>query len=96
MLTRAKARARKYGRDFDLTAADVVVPTACPALGIPLVIHTGKGGVRDDSPTLDRLDNTKGYVRGNVAVISAKANRIKTNATAAEIRAVADWLDKQV
>jgi hypothetical protein len=94
MLSRAKTRAKRYGREFSLTARDVVIPDVCPALGIPLVIHVGRGGGRDDSPTLDRVDNEKGYVPGNVAVISAKANRIKSNATAEEIRKVADWLDR--
>ena len=45
------------------------------------------------SPTLDRIVPSLGYVPGNVVVISHKANSIKSNATAAEIRAVADWLD---
>jgi len=52
-------------------------------------------GARPDSPSVDRIRPELGYVPGNVAVISVKANFIKGNATAAEIRLVAEWLDKQ-
>lgn len=48
--------------------------------------------VGPDSPTLDRIVPEKGYVLGNIAVISHKANAIKQNATAEEILRVAIWL----
>jgi hypothetical protein len=49
-------------------------------------------GVNDNSPSLDRKTPELGYVRGNVAFISTKANRIKSNATTEEIFAVAKYL----
>jgi hypothetical protein len=72
-----------------LTISDVVIPSRCPVLGIAM--RPGAGRLCDTSPTLDRIDNTKGYVPGNVMVISYKANRIKSNATPEELRLVADF-----
>ena len=58
-------------------------------LGISL--EQGNGRVHDASPALDRLDNAKGYVKGNVVVISYKANRMKSNATIDEIVRLGEW-----
>ncbi len=46
------------------------------------------------SPSLDRLDNTLGYIPGNVQVISWKANQIKSNATLQELQAIVAWLSE--
>ena len=86
---RAKSRARKYGVPFDIDVEDIDVPSLCPALSIPL---ERSGTITDNTPSLDRIDPAKGYVRGNIAVISNKANRIKSNAEAYEIESVALWL----
>lgn len=95
LCTSAKGRAKKNDVPFSITAADVVVPTHCPVLDTPLVRGTGSRGVVDTSPTLDRLVPHLGYVPGNVVVISARANRIKNNATAAEVRALLAWMDSR-
>lgn len=76
---KAKERAKKFGRDFDITAADIVIPVLCPVFGIPLRRAAGKPD--DNSPSLDRIDNSKGYVKGNVCVISHKANSLKRHLT---------------
>lgn len=83
LLGGARDRARKNGREFDLTLDDIVIPSHCPVLGLPLDKEPGKenGG----SPSLDRVDNTKGYVKGNVRVISRRANWLKRDATIEEI-----------
>lgn len=94
LLSNAKARAKKKRVRFSLTREDIVVPDVCPVLSIPLTI-SDKGHATDNSPNLDRLDPSKGYVRGNVVVISNKANRIKNNATSDEVQAVADWMKKK-
>lgn len=62
-------------------------------LGLRLRVRNGKG-TNPNSATLDRLIPKLGYVPGNVAVISDRANRIKADATVEEITAVADWLRK--
>jgi hypothetical protein len=88
LLTEAKYRAGKRGLAFDITQDDVVVPEFCPVLGLEMRSCPNGGGPGDTSPTLDRIDSTKGYVKGNVWVISGRANRIKNNATLDELRAL--------
>lgn len=88
---RNKALAK--GIPFSITAADLLpLPTHCPALGTPLVYELGRGrGAWDDAPSVDRIIPALGYVPGNVVVVSQRANRIKNDATAEELRAIADF-----
>lgn len=86
MLGNAKSRARRKNLKFDLHADDFEIPAFCPVLGLPLLVTPGK--TTDNSPSLDRIDNAKGYVRGNVVVVSFKANTIKNTATVDELRMV--------
>jgi DNA polymerase-1 len=76
----AKRRALKNGIPFSITPEDIYIGKRCPLLEIELI-----PGDRDYAPTLDRIDPRKGYVPGNVWVISMKANRIKNNATVDEL-----------
>ena len=89
ILESARMRARRDGIDFDLTLEDIVIPNICPVLGIPLYNSLGRWSA--NSPSLDRRDNTIGYVKGNVFVISHRANRLKSDATVAELQALADY-----
>ena len=77
MFRTAKARAAKQGMEFTIMPDDIAVPERCPILDIPLVVSTS--GCVDGSASLDRVDNSKGYIPGNVAVISRLANSIKRN-----------------
>lgn len=88
----ARLRAHKRGLPFDLEVSDAAIPSACPVLGIPLTPCLGKG-LTDSSPTVDRIDNAKGYVKGNVLVVSWRANRIKNDATVAELRAITNFYE---
>lgn len=83
-LGQAKKRAKQKGIDFDITYDDIIQNTHCPYLGIELTETLGQGIVWSNK-SLDRIDNTKGYVKGNVEVISWKANSIKSNATIDEL-----------
>ena len=76
----AKNRAKKKSIEFTITPEDIVVPELCPVFKQPFVWGKGQGK-SDWSPSLDRIDSTKGYVKGNVAVISTIANKLKSNAT---------------
>lgn len=89
LLNRARQRCKLTGREITITLADLVMPSHCPALGIPLVW----GGKRTaNSPTLDRIDNARGYVPGNVAVISFRANTLKSDASLAEIEGLRAYM----
>jgi hypothetical protein len=90
MLNRSKSRAKKKGFEHNITIDDILIPDKCPLLGIPLI--KGENSVHANSPTLDRIDSTKGYVKGNVWVISYKANTIKSDATPEELLTIATRL----
>jgi hypothetical protein len=92
LLTLCKRRARDVGVPFDICRADIVIPSVCPVLGIP--ISVGDGKIHQGSPTLDRIIQELGYVRGNVAVISHRANLLKNNAEPDELKKVIAWLEK--
>lgn len=83
MLRDARRRAEREGLPFDLRREDVDIPEFCPVLGM-LLVH-GEGRAGDCSPSLDKIIPAKGYVRGNVRVISLRANRLKSDAAPDEL-----------
>jgi hypothetical protein len=89
----AKKRAASAGVPITISLSDIVVPDVCPVLGIPLMRAAGSVCGTDNSPSLDRIVPELGYVPGNIAVISSRANMIKSTGTAEEHRKVADWID---
>lgn len=92
MLIGAKRRAKKKNIPFDLTPEDIRVPSVCPVLKIPLRPSVPGTGKNDNAPSLDRIIPGLGYVPGNVLIISWRANHLKRDATAEELKLVADWL----
>jgi hypothetical protein len=90
MWVNAKTRAKTKNLPFNLTVDDVNIPPICPVLGIPLI--RSKRGFAANSPSLDRIKPDKGYVKGNVQVISFKANRIKNDATIEEMEKVLAYM----
>lgn len=87
ILNRCKKRAQLKGMEFNLSVSDITIPKKCPILDIELMYSVGRGGDWN-SPSLDRIDNSKGYIKGNVQVISKRANIIKNDATLEEIEKV--------
>lgn len=87
LLYGARYRARKRGLPFDITEQDVETPDVCPVLGVVLD-YWSRVGQCDKTPSnrasLDRLDPQKGYVKGNVRVVSYRANQLKSNMTLEE------------
>ena len=85
----ARARCRKTGREFSIPFEELVVVTHCPLLELPLDwCKHGRGNkkINPASPSLDRVDSQKGYVSGNVRVISYLANMMKASATGTQIK----------
>ena len=91
MLNSAQKRAENAGVPFTITENDIRIPIYCPILGVKLRAHKGKGA-KDDSASLDRIIPELGYVPGNIAVMSHRANRIKSDGTADEHQKIADWI----
>lgn len=91
MIKGARLRARSTGLAFDLTIDDLrPIPSICAVLGIKLRWN-GSGPRHHATPSLDRLRPELGYVRGNVAIISMRANSIRSDASADELEAVAAY-----
>jgi len=91
----AKERAKKKGLAFNIEESDIDIPIICPILGIPIYkigSEDKPSGPCANSASLDRIDNTKGYVKGNVAIISHKANTMKHNASPIELIRFAKWV----
>jgi hypothetical protein len=86
MVISARERAKVKNLQFAITPDDIVVPKFCPLLGIEL--KRGEGKLHDNSPSLDRIDSTKGYIPKNVWVISHKANTMKRDSTLEEYELV--------
>jgi hypothetical protein len=86
-----KDRAKNKKVSFDLDTQDIIPPPCCPVFGFPLVRNTR---TEFNSPSVDRIDPTKGYVKGNVQVISQLANAMKQDATPEQLLMFADWVYK--
>lgn len=79
--TKNSATARKI--ECTITVDDFEIPNVCPILLLPLKMNPGNP--KKDSPSIDRIDNSKGYVPGNVKVISYSANRMKSSMSKEDI-----------
>lgn len=92
MHQRAKQRCKRTGLEFSIEVSDIVIPDRCPVLGMDINMNSGKSGAYKNSPSLDRIDNTKGYTKDNVQVISQCANAMKGAATKEELLKFANWV----
>ena len=76
---------------------NIEIPTHCPILGLELD-YDGKGigsWVRgENSPSLDQIIPSQGYVLKNVQIISWRANRIKNDATPEELMKIAKYMEE--
>jgi hypothetical protein len=100
LCAQARARGRRRGFEATIMPEDLVWPSHCPVLGLKLD-YPERSGMRGQQnaqanwPSLDRWDSTKGYVPGNVFVISYRANTLKNAATYEEILKVAKYLSRR-
>lgn len=96
-LKNARTRSLQNNVPFNLILQDLIdiATDECPIFNTPFVwggAKMGKGKTRQDTPTLDRIMPELGYVKGNVAFLSYRANRIKDNGTMQEHYNIADWI----
>ena len=83
MLNNSKQRAKRNGIEHNLTISDIIIPDYCPVLGIKL--ETGDRREKENSPSIDRINNDKGYINDNIMIMSNRANMLKKDATIEEL-----------
>ena len=86
----AKDRATKFGLEFDISVNDVLIPEVCPVFKTKMIWSTGRSS--EDSYSLDRIDPAEGYIKGNIQVISRKANAMKRGANRDDLLLFAKWI----
>lgn len=91
ILNRSKLRAKKGGIPFNITEEDIIIPDKCPIFNVDFVY-----GDKYLTYSIDRIIPELGYTKGNIVIISNKANMIKNNATPDEIIAVGNFYKKLV
>lgn len=95
ILSRIRVRARKHNIPFDLTVDDIILPSVCPVLGVQLKRNYG-GTAHPNSYSVDRLNPVLGYTKGNIMIMSYKANCMKSNATPSELLKFAQWVNETI
>lgn len=97
LLKNVKYNAKVRGIHFALSPGDFPggIPEKCPVLGIKINFPAkGKDG---SGPSFDRIDNSKGYVPGNVRIISLRANTLKLDCVnPQELRLVARYIEESL
>lgn len=87
-LAKIKSKCKKHNIPFNLTIEDFVIPEYCPVLNIKLNCNHGHSGFFSDSPSIDRIIPELGYIKGNIRIISNRANLLKNNATIEELELI--------
>jgi hypothetical protein len=83
MYHNSKQRAKKAGLEHTITVDDIIIPDYCPVLGVKLDIGDRKK--HGNAPSIDRVDNTKGYTKENIMIVSNRLNMLKNDATINEL-----------
>ncbi len=86
----AKCRAKRLKREFNITIDDIIIPEECPILKIKM--QKNHDQCQANSYSVDRIDSSKGYIKGNVQVISHRANQLKSNGTIEELELLLEYL----
>lgn len=88
IVIRSRARAKKQGVPFHITPSDVEVPERCPICDVEMRVGAGQ----NNSPSIDRIDNSLPYVAHNVMVICHDCNRRKSDSTPEQMYRIADFV----
>ncbi len=89
MVYNARRRAKAANLPCTIEPGDLVLPTICPVLGIPLEV----GGPRGNAPSLDRVNPEHGYTKENCRIISNRANQLKQDNTPETLRALLKYIE---
>jgi hypothetical protein len=82
-------RGKKSKKDCNIDITDIEIPEYCPYLNIKLSTDI-KDCYNDNYYSIDRIDSSKGYVKGNIQIISRLANTMKNNATIEQLLVFAE------
>ena len=91
LLSNAKQRAKRVNMEFSLTREDIIIPDTCPVFGFRLMRENKETWMC--APSIDRIDNTRGYVKDNIIVVSRRANILKKDATIEELKKLAFYYE---
>lgn len=91
LYTTARARAKNSNLEFNLDIEDVIIPEYCPLREVKLDKEN-----KHNAPSLDRIDNTKGYIKGNVRVISRLANLEKRDLTLEKLEKLLKYIKGEI
>lgn len=93
LFSQCKHRAKQAGLEFSIEVSDIVIPDVCPVLGFELSRSNQRN--LPNSPSVDRFDNSKGYTKDNIRIISWRANKLKCDATPSEMAALAKYMNEE-
>ena len=88
-------RAKRKKLPFNIDIEDIIIPKNCPVLGIPIEVNVGGDRMSNNSPTLDKFIPSKGYVKGNINIISWRANSLKSDGTTEEWMKISKWCQQE-
>ena len=88
--SRERAKGKNLPHDIDIAYLRSIATEYCPYQGVKLrwaneSTDVEFGAPSPNSPSIDRIDSSKGYVRGNVVIVSHRANSMKRDATEHEL-----------
>ena len=96
ILYSAKSRAKEEKRPINIDPEymkSLELPKYCPILGIIIDYYAKER--HDGSPSLDKFYPKLGYVKGNIRIISWRANRIKSDGSPEEWEKIDEWCKKE-
>lgn len=100
---RAKEKSLPFDIDLDyvrsIVGENAELASHCPVFGFALdwsCQRNNGGKVLPNSPSIDRIDPERGYVKGNIKIISFRANQIKSDASHEELKLVTAYLGREL
>jgi hypothetical protein len=84
-----KSKCKKNNIEFDLDVSDIDPPKLCPVFNIPLDRRDS-----NHTPSVDRVDPSKGYTKDNICVISLKANRMKQDSSIDDLKMLIKYMEE--
>ena len=84
-----KSRCKRIGREFSIELEDIIIPEKCPVFGFELKREDKQTWM--SAPSVDRIDSSKGYIKGNITVVSRRANILKRDAIVEELEQLLNY-----